>query len=399
MRKFLIFNRQRLTVGLFYWFCIFLIILVSGCGDESHDNLSSESSDTASASFTVEWHDTPTVQSSENTLIAASLDCEDAGVSTVTCEVYEVDGGSRTHLTSGGPWQCSLGTGTINNISAGTGRAFVVLGEGAGGILYHGETTGWTITAGQTTNVGTIDAYFFVPTGLAARAESSSQINLSWISPAGNAGVIGYKVYRDGSYLKSVTSTSTSDTGRSADTQYCYTVAAYDAGGNESAQSDQDCATTLESFVWYRDADGDGYGDRNDSINSETQPEDYVSDNTDCNDNDRNIYPGATETCNGIDDDCDGSIDEGVLNTYYRDADGDEYGNASNTTQACTRPSGYVTDSSDCNDNDGSIHPGATEICDDGVDQDCDGAIDCSDPDCSGDPACQICTDADSDGY
>ena len=84
-----------------------------------------------------------------------------------------------------------------------------------------------------------------VPAGLTATAVSSSQIDLSWTASTDNVDVTGYKVYRDGSYLKSVTSTSTSDTGLSSSTQYCYTVTAYDTAGNESNQSTQACATTL----------------------------------------------------------------------------------------------------------------------------------------------------------
>jgi len=86
-----------------------------------------------------------------------------------------------------------------------------------------------------------------VPTGLTATAISSSQIDLSWNASTDNIGVVGYKVYRNGTYLKSVTTTSTSDTGLNANTQYCYTISAYDAAGNESGQSNQSCATTGQS--------------------------------------------------------------------------------------------------------------------------------------------------------
>jgi chitodextrinase len=84
-----------------------------------------------------------------------------------------------------------------------------------------------------------------VPTNLTATATSSSQINLSWSASTDNVGVVGYKIYRNGSYLKSITSgTSTSDTGLSPSTQYCYKVSAYDAANKESGQSSQSCATT-----------------------------------------------------------------------------------------------------------------------------------------------------------
>ncbi len=88
-----------------------------------------------------------------------------------------------------------------------------------------------------------------VPTNLTATAISSSQIDLSWTASTDNVGVVGYKIYRDGSYLKSVTTTSTSDTGLNPNTQYCYTVSAYDAAGNESDKSSQVCATTLSISI------------------------------------------------------------------------------------------------------------------------------------------------------
>jgi uncharacterized repeat protein (TIGR01451 family) len=94
----------------------------------------------------------------------------------------------------------------------------------------------------------------------------------------------------------------------------------------------------------------------------------------DCNDANAAIHPGATEVCNGVDDNCNGQIDEGVQSTFYRDADGDGFGAAGSSTQACTSPSGYVTNNTDCNDTSVAIHPGATEICGDGIDQDCNGS-------------------------
>lgn len=64
-----------------------------------------------------------------------------------------------------------------------------------------------------------------------------------------------------------------------------------------------------------------------------------------------------------------------TLYTWYRDADGDGYGNASNTRQACTKPAGYVDTLGDCNDYNSAVYPTATELCD-GIDNNCSGIID-----------------------
>ncbi|MDD5331400.1 MAG: MopE-related protein [Candidatus Nanoarchaeia archaeon] len=95
----------------------------------------------------------------------------------------------------------------------------------------------------------------------------------------------------------------------------------------------------------------------------------------DCNDHNANMYLGKAETCDGLDNDCDYVIDDGVKTTYYQDKDGDLYGNSGVTKQACSAPTGYLLDKTDCNDNFATIHPGATETCN-GIDDDCDGLID-----------------------
>jgi hypothetical protein len=141
---------------------------------------------------------------------------------------------------------------------------------------------------------------------------------------------------------------------------------------------DEDCDGAIDNgaqITFYRDADGDTYGSALDTTLACTAPPGYVSNSLDCDDADPLVNPAGTEVCNGRDDDCDGTADELVTSTFYRDADGDGFGDVSVTTQACAVPAGYVSDSSDCDDTLATVHPGATEVCN-GIDEDCDGAID-----------------------
>ncbi|GAB4213556.1 MAG: hypothetical protein OHK0013_37520 [Sandaracinaceae bacterium] len=100
--------------------------------------------------------------------------------------------------------------------------------------------------------------------------------------------------------------------------------------------------------------------------------EGWVLDATDCNDACATCFPGATETCNDVDDDCDDTTDEGVRFTFYRDADGDGRGSrASGGVEACAAPAGHSPFADDCDDTRASAYPGATETCN-GLDDDCD---------------------------
>ena len=141
---------------------------------------------------------------------------------------------------------------------------------------------------------------------------------------------------------------------------------------------DNDCDGVIDNGftgTWYADADADGYGDASSSVSSCTAPAGYIADGTDCDDGDAAIHPGATEVCDGLDNDCDGYGDSGSATTWYADVDGDGYGNAASTVSACAAPAGYIGDATDCNDAVAAINPGATELCD-SVDNNCDGAID-----------------------
>ncbi len=131
----------------------------------------------------------------------------------------------------------------------------------------------------------------------------------------------------------------------------------------------------LTFLDYYLDADGDGYGTQSDIINACASPQGYVADGSDCDDSNASIFPGSEELCDGIDNNCDQQVDEGLpIDIYYLDGDGDGYGDATNFVNDCRQPDGYVTDKTDCNDNTAAINPGAEEIAGNGIDEDCDGA-------------------------
>ena len=117
----------------------------------------------------------------------------------------------------------------------------------------------------------------------------------------------------------------------------------------------------------------------------------------DCDDENANAYPGADEVCDGLDNNCDGNVDEDSaidVSTWYADPDEDGFGDASTSTGSCDQPEGYVEDNTDCDSSDGDNYPGADEFCD-GVDNNCDDEID-------EDSAVDVTTwyrDADDDGY
>ncbi|MBP6511230.1 MAG: T9SS type A sorting domain-containing protein [Bacteroidia bacterium] len=164
---------------------------------------------------------------------------------------------------------------------------------------------------------------------------------------------------------------------------------------------DDDCDGLIDEGVlltFYQDFDGDLFGNTAVSALACTAPVGYVSNNNDCNDNDITINPSASEVCNSIDDDCDNFVDNGLpFYLFYQDADGDNFGNVSNFQVACSQPSGYVLSSSDCNDNNSLINPAAQEICDGGIDNDCDGLTDDADPSVQGQGT--YYADADGDTY
>ena len=132
----------------------------------------------------------------------------------------------------------------------------------------------------------------------------------------------------------------------------------------------------LTQVRYYRDNDNDGFGDSTQSLTDCRQPSGYVTDNTDCDDNNNNIFPGNTEACDNIDNNCNGLVDDGVtFQDYFLDSDGDGFGNAASFINDCMQPSGHVLDNTDCNDTDPAINPAATEIANNDIDENCDGEL------------------------
>ena len=163
---------------------------------------------------------------------------------------------------------------------------------------------------------------------------------------------------------------------------YCESLPCYGSVNANCAAAqltDGDCddndVNTSPDLVWYADFDGDLRGNPSNSTASCNQPLSYVSNADDCDDTNVYAWTGNPESCDGYDNDCDGSVDEGVTNTYYQDLDGDLYGSNTVTTEACSAPANYVSIAGDCNDSNATAHVGATETCD-GIDNDCDGDSD-----------------------
>ncbi|WP_111707498.1 MopE-related protein [Lutibacter citreus] len=141
-------------------------------------------------------------------------------------------------------------------------------------------------------------------------------------------------------------------------------------------------ANEKPGVTWYIDADGDGYPSS--STVSCVRPSngyllsELLGTETDCKDSNSAINPGATEVCDGIDNNCNGSIDEGLTyTTYYIDADGDGYGDSNDVgTSYCSNPgAGFKTNNTDCDDSNSAINPGRAEIGGNSIDENCDGNL------------------------
>lgn len=149
----------------------------------------------------------------------------------------------------------------------------------------------------------------------------------------------------------------------------------------------------------FYDADSDGFGDPSQPISGCELPAGYVANSGDCDDADTGVHPTASEVCDGIDNDCDGTVDVGAADaqTGYTDADADGYGAPDGEVRTCDL-TGLASSGTDCDDTRGDVHPDASEACDE-VDNDCDGTVDeaedrrgwaDADGDGFGDPATEV---------
>jgi len=159
-------------------------------------------------------------------------------------------------------------------------------------------------------------------------------------------------------------------------------TAAANPGEDEVCDSiDNDCDGTadedsaIDAPTWFLDGDRDGYGLDGSTRVQCAAPTGYAAAGGDCDDGAAAVHPAATEVCDGVDNDCSGTVDGSDAvdaSTWYADADRDSFGDPTHTRLACTQPSGYVVDDTDCDDDDDSVYVGATEVCGDGVVNDCD---------------------------
>jgi hypothetical protein len=143
---------------------------------------------------------------------------------------------------------------------------------------------------------------------------------------------------------------------------------------------DNDCDGVIDDgatvATYHPDADGDGVGDSATAVEACTPPAGYVVTGGDCDDGAPAVHPGAAEVCDGLDNDCDGTVDEdATAATYYADGDGDGFGDPARSVTACAAPAGHVAEEGDCDDSNPEVHPGEHEVCD-GLDNDCDGTAD-----------------------
>ena len=182
---------------------------------------------------------------------------------------------------------------------------------------------------------------------------------------------------------------------------------------------DNDCdgevdEEAVDMISFFTDADGDGFGDSAAGVMACEEADGIVADDTDCDDTNETVNPGAQEVCDAdaVDEDCDGlsddaddSVDESTQTLWFVDGDKDSFGDAADVgVLACQDLSDednwYSTNNADCDDEISEINPDAQEVCDeDRTDEDCDGLADDDDPDTEDATKSLFYADVDQDNY
>ncbi|MCB9758335.1 MAG: FG-GAP repeat protein [Alphaproteobacteria bacterium] len=148
-------------------------------------------------------------------------------------------------------------------------------------------------------------------------------------------------------------------------------------GRDNDCDGELDEADAVDAPTWYPDADADGFG-QGPGERACAGPPGAVTAGGDCDDDDPAVFPGATEVCDGVDNDCDSALDEPDAEdatAWYPDGDADGFGDPERGVVACTAPANHVAQDGDCDDDDPDTFPEAEERCDD-LDNDCDAAVD-----------------------
>ena len=164
-----------------------------------------------------------------------------------------------------------------------------------------------------------------------------------------------------------------------APTQSCSAPAGHviDGGDCDDTNADLNPAT-----IWYADIDGDGYGASDFTTIQCEEPANHTSAPADCDDLNPNINPDAQEVCDGaVDNDCDGLIDDDddsldldTRSLWFSDVDADGYGDSEDAgTLYCNGPTGTANSGGDCDDAEATVSPAESEVCNDGLDNDCSG--------------------------